>query len=483
MLSSIRKFSTSIYAKILLSIVVIPFVFWGMGGAFNAGNKNVIIEINKDKYTTQEFLDFVQSYNAQYNNVKAEDLNELLSLFISNKLMDKEIENYKIVLSDKSLSLLIKNQKVFQRKGKFSRTEYEKFLITNNINAVVFEKNLAKQEKRKQLINYIGGGLMPPNYIVNNTYNNINQKRTVELINLNVSFEDELNFSEDEVKSYYENNIESFKQLFKSIKILEIKPVKLIGVDEYNDLFFNRIDKIDDAIMQGENVENISQNFNLNKPKILMLNKLGVDQNFNKIENLSSKLISKIFLIQEDIPVTLVENENKFYILELIKTESVERSIDNKTVKKEIQIILKKDNLIKILKNIIQRINNESFTKSDFSKLSVKKNTNIKKIIIDGINDKSKLPKTIIKQIYAIPEKKIFIVSDLALNKNFLVYIDKIDNVYIKKESLEYKKYLDFTKNIISNGLLNTYDAYIKKRYNVDINYKTLNYIKNNFNQ
>ena len=41
MLSSIRKFSTSIYAKILLGIIIIPFVFWGMGSVFSGGNTNI----------------------------------------------------------------------------------------------------------------------------------------------------------------------------------------------------------------------------------------------------------------------------------------------------------------------------------------------------------------------------------------------------------------------------------------------------------
>ena len=49
MLSSIRKFSGSIYAKIFLFIVILPFVFWGMGPVFTGGSKNVIVKIDKKK--------------------------------------------------------------------------------------------------------------------------------------------------------------------------------------------------------------------------------------------------------------------------------------------------------------------------------------------------------------------------------------------------------------------------------------------------
>jgi len=43
MLGAFRKFSGSIYAKILMGIIIIPFVFWGMGSNFVGGSKNVIV--------------------------------------------------------------------------------------------------------------------------------------------------------------------------------------------------------------------------------------------------------------------------------------------------------------------------------------------------------------------------------------------------------------------------------------------------------
>ncbi len=60
MLGSIRKFSTTIYAKILLGIIIIPFIFWGMGGSLSGGNKNVIVKIENEKYSKQEFADFIR---------------------------------------------------------------------------------------------------------------------------------------------------------------------------------------------------------------------------------------------------------------------------------------------------------------------------------------------------------------------------------------------------------------------------------------
>ena len=63
MLGPLRKFSTSIYAKILLGIVIIPFVFWGMGSSFRGGDKNIIVVIEKEKYSVQAFIDFIQKFS------------------------------------------------------------------------------------------------------------------------------------------------------------------------------------------------------------------------------------------------------------------------------------------------------------------------------------------------------------------------------------------------------------------------------------
>ena len=69
----------------------------------------------------------------------------------------------------------------------------------------------------------------------------------------------------------------------------------------------------------------------------------------------------------------------------------------------------------------------------------------------------------------------------MSFSENFLIYIDKIENVNIKASSDEYQKYLDLSKIKITNELYNTYDNYIKKKYKIDINYQALDLVKNYF--
>ena len=127
MLGQFRKFSSSIFAKILMGIIIIHFIFWGMGSNFGGGSKNVIVIIDKEKYSTEAFFNFIQKLTSPKQKITADQIDGFLSNFIGEKLMEKEIEHFGFILSDESLSKLIKIQENFKRENKFSRVEYEKF--------------------------------------------------------------------------------------------------------------------------------------------------------------------------------------------------------------------------------------------------------------------------------------------------------------------------------------------------------------------
>ena len=70
MLSSIRKFSKSFVAKVFVAIIALPFVLWGMGDIFSSGKQNVLVEINKEKISSKDFITYVQNVNLKSDEVK-----------------------------------------------------------------------------------------------------------------------------------------------------------------------------------------------------------------------------------------------------------------------------------------------------------------------------------------------------------------------------------------------------------------------------
>ncbi len=480
MLGSIRKFSGSIYSKILLAIIIIPFVFWGMGSSIRGGSKNIVVVIGKEKHSIQEFSNFIT--RTAVKKVEPNQIKDFLSAFIGEKLIEKEIEHFKIRLSDTSLRKLIRHQKAFKRGDKFSRTEYEKFLLKSNMPAVDFETILSKQEKKKQVLDFISGGISPSKFLVNMSYDKINQKRAIELINLNDVFKKQLNFSENQIKIYFESNKDKYTEIYKSVKLLELNPKKIGGDDEFSDLFFKKIDEIDDLIIRGENLNYIIQKFNLEKPNLLTINEFGKDNNSKTIEGISKNLVKKIFNLDDGEPMVLIEDNNKYFIAELHKTENIQKNIKDEFIKKEIILDLSKKTKIKLTDEIADKIDKNNFNKLDFDKLSKNENINIKKINLKSRNDNELLKKIVVNHIYKFPEKKIIIVHDINFSENYLVFIDKIENATIDENSDEYQKYLDLSRSIIVKELYNTYDNYLSKKYKIDINYQTLDVIKNYFN-
>tara|TARA_Y100000590_G_C15650532_1_gene988555 strand:+ start:70 stop:1512 length:1443 start_codon:yes stop_codon:yes gene_type:complete len=480
MLGSIRKFSGSIYAKILLGIIIIPFVFWGMGSSLTGGNKNIVVVIDKEKYSIQEFSEFI-NFTAN-EKVESKQIDEFLTAFISEKLIEKEIEKLGIKLSDDSLSKLIKHQKDFKRNGEFSRTEYEKFLLKNNITAINFESILSAQEKKKQLFDFISGGIIPSKFLINKAYDSVNQKRDIELINLNDAFKAQLDFSDDEVQNYFEKNKKKYAEVFKSINFIELSPKNLIDADEFTDLFFKKIDEIDNFIITGKDLDFITSNYNLKKPDSYSIDKHGfnLDQKINK--NISKELVKKIFNITESEPTVLIEDNNKYFLINLIETKIVQKKIENSSVKNDILLNLGNETKRKLIIEIIDKINKKNFNKQNFNEFAKDKNVNIQKISLKNINDNQILKKELVSQIYRFSEKRVIVVNDLSFLENYLIFIDNVQNVNISSSSDDYQKYVNLSRNSIVSKIYNTYDKYIRERYKVDINYQALDVVKNYFN-
>ena len=49
MLNKLRGFSNTKLAGVLVAIIIVPFVFWGMGSVFSGGNTNNIAKIISEK--------------------------------------------------------------------------------------------------------------------------------------------------------------------------------------------------------------------------------------------------------------------------------------------------------------------------------------------------------------------------------------------------------------------------------------------------
>ena len=189
MIGSLRNFAKTKFAGLLVFIMIIPFVFWGMGSMFSSGNTNNIAKINKENITTQDFIDHINRSNIPQQtireNLDKNIIEELLSTLISTTLLDLEVKDLNIMVTEKTLLRKIKTNKNFQNDdGKFERTKYEKFLLENNQSAPMFELRLKGRELQKDLFTYINGGTKSPKFLIKNLFEEENRKLEIQYINL-----------------------------------------------------------------------------------------------------------------------------------------------------------------------------------------------------------------------------------------------------------------------------------------------------------
>ena len=175
MLNKLRNFAKTKIAGVVIGIIIIPFVFWGMGGVFSGGNTNNIAKINNKSISTQDFMDHLNSSRISLktikDNIENNILEEILTELISKKMIQLEEQNLNLIISDKILKKRIKeNENFLDENKKFSRVKYEKFLLSSNITAVDFETKLRKNELKKNLFSYIVGGIKSPAFLSNNTF-------------------------------------------------------------------------------------------------------------------------------------------------------------------------------------------------------------------------------------------------------------------------------------------------------------------------
>ena len=70
MIGNLRNFAKTKFAGLLVFIMIIPFVFWGMGSMFSSGNTNNLVKINKTNISTQEFIDYLNSSGIPQQSIK-----------------------------------------------------------------------------------------------------------------------------------------------------------------------------------------------------------------------------------------------------------------------------------------------------------------------------------------------------------------------------------------------------------------------------
>ncbi len=107
MINSFRNFAKTKFAGVLVFVMIIPFVFWGMGSMFSSGNTNNLAKVDNINISTEEFIDYLNNSGIPQEKIR-ENLDnniieELLSGLVSSTILDLEIKDHEILVSQEAL--------------------------------------------------------------------------------------------------------------------------------------------------------------------------------------------------------------------------------------------------------------------------------------------------------------------------------------------------------------------------------------------
>jgi len=456
---------------LLIFVIVIAFGFGGFGGGFGTGNQNTIVKINNTNISTQDFMDYLNetglSQQVIEENIDKNIIEELLSTLVSTTLLNLEIEELELSMNGDVLIEKIKNNKNFQdENGEFQRTLYEKFLLTNNTSAPMFEIRLKNNELQKQLFTYISGGTKTPKFLINKFYKEKNKKLYINYINLNAFYKQAEAFTKDEIKFFVNENTEKLKQDYIDFSFVDISPKNLIGIEDFNQEFFDKIDDIENQISKNIDFKTIVQSLNMTPTLVTSYISLNNERNTeNKIYN-SRK--DKIEILEDN-------GTYVFYNIENLVTKLP--NLDDDKFKKKIKNLLFQKEKYEFNKKILDEINEEKFNQTSFEELS---KNNFKKIKLNSINDDKKFEKNSIEVLYSLPINSFTLISDKE-NNVFVAKTITYEEKDLTKSSLDFDKISIEEEAQSKNGILKSYDLFLNNRYQVVVNEKTLQRVKNYF--
>ena len=455
---------------VLIVIIIIAFGFGGFGGGFSTNNQNNIAKINKTNVTTQDFIDYVNqsgiSQEAIRDNLENNIIEELLSGLISTTLIDLEIEDFDLSINERTILKNIKENKNFHdENGTFQRIKYEKFLLSNNLSAAMFELQLKNRELQKHLFDFIGAGTITPNFLIEKKFEENNKSLDIEYFDMENLYKTKDDYTANEIEVFIDENKDQLKREYIDFKYVILNPKNLIGIEEFNQEFFDEIDSIENKISQGTTFDTILEDINVDIIKV------------NEFAPSSSKLINEDLIYSKKASkIDLIENGDNFLLYNIDNQYDRAPDLNDEIIKGEIVELIYQKGKFDYNRKIIEEIQKKKFNNSTFEELA---GSNKEYSSINSIEDDKLIDINSVKMLYALPVNSFALV-----NKEDKIYLVKITGTNKNSFNKTDEKYLKFVNSQNTNNrksILQSYDRLLNDKYQVQLNQKTIDRVKNYF--
>ncbi len=233
MLMQIRERATGIFAYIIVILITIPFAFWGIQEYFGGPADQKVAEVNGEEITKRLFDAQVQDQRRYLQSILGDSFDTLysdenklkqsvLNTLIQNALLGEETKNAGYRISNTKLTERIQAFPQFQKAGQFDTATYERLLASQRRSPVEFEDQLRQEES----INQYQGSAVYSSFLPANDKQKYaalkQQKRDFDYFLIKADAQS-VDVNDDEIRTYYEANKQSFKTLARvKLEYLEV---------------------------------------------------------------------------------------------------------------------------------------------------------------------------------------------------------------------------------------------------------------------
>ena len=472
MMETLKNFGVKkLGGVILIVIIVIAFGFGGFGGGFSTNNQNNIAKINKTNVTTQDFMDYLNQSNisqqAIRENLDKNIIEELLSGLISTTLIDLEVEDFDLSITDLTVLKKIKENKNFHdENGAFQRTKYEKFLLSNNMSAPMFEIQLKNRELQKHLFDLIGAGTITPDFLIKKMFEEQNKTLDIEYFAMSSQYKEKNSYTNEELEQFVKENADQLKRDFIDFKYAILNPKNLIGLEEFNQEFFDEIDKIENKISQGDTFDSILENINVD---IKEVNKFVASSAMESNED--------IIYSKKSTKLDIIENGDNFLLYSITDKYELAADLNDEATRDDMIELVYQKGKFDLNRSVLEEIQKKEFDNNKFNEMGA---DNLETISLNSIKDHDTFEENSVKILYSLPINSFTLVSD----KNNEIYLVKVinskDNPYSENDD-NYLKFVQIQNTENRKNILASYDQLLNNKYNVQLNQKTIDRVKNYF--
>jgi len=153
MIKAMRKHAKYFY--FLFFIVILSFIFWGIGGVDKTGESEIIAEVGKYKIPAQEFWRLYERTSRFYREIYKDNFEEMVkTMNLKEKILDSMVDEHILLISAQEMGIhiseqelqdAITNEPMFMRNGIFDKEIYVNRLKLNRLTPKAYE-NLKSQE-------------------------------------------------------------------------------------------------------------------------------------------------------------------------------------------------------------------------------------------------------------------------------------------------------------------------------------------------